>query len=138
MNSKRPIAEKRKNSARPQIPTSPRQWRVAVGIDSVTFCAGVKEVLDVFLATERRSAMERRFSFCTAVPHKASGLPTRNRRHVRVRSACKQQFHNGCVFPPIGFRQRGMQWRLARIYERSIDVRPVLNEVLAQPPVTVK
>jgi hypothetical protein len=71
MDPKIPVTQKSKDRTRPQIPASPQQWRVAVCVESVTFCAGVKEVLevlDVFLVAERRSAMERCFSFLCGSP----------------------------------------------------------------------
>src|ERR1700722_12986673 len=82
--------------------------------------------------------MQRRFSLGFAIPHKTACLRTVDRSCVRV-SACGEQYlENAVINHPVGLTKGGVQRCFPAIARGKVGVRTLLQQKLAQPPVSMK
>jgi hypothetical protein len=138
MDPKIAVAEKAEDYAGSNIPTRPGERRIAVGILRVDVGTSGNKYADVLLVAERSRAVEGCFTFGAAVPHEAASFHPWQRRFIWICPRCQKDADYRCILHAIGPAQSCVEGRFACVGKRTVNVRTLLDQELAQPPVAVK
>ena len=108
----------------PQIPTRPRQRRLAIHIFRVDYRSCVQPHLNRFLIAEGRRTMQRCFAFGPAIAHESAGLGIVFRNAIHIRAMRKKHLHHQVMRQTPGGAQCRVQSRLAGV-SFQVDLHPL-------------
>ena len=105
------------------------------GIDD---CARIKKKLNSLFGSKGGGSMKWRFTLRSAVAHEAICVDIGCRRAIRIGTVRQKHLENPVVSGAIGLAKGCVEGRFPCIWQRIVDISTVLDEELAQLPVTVK
>lgn len=120
------------------MPASPRERGIAVHVSGVNLRTGIEQHLNGFFRAERRRAVQGRFCSRSDIAHERVGFHPGLGHAIRIRALGEEQLEHHIMRPSIGRAQGRMQRRLAGIRQRPVNVRTLLDQILAQLRVPVK
>lgn len=93
VNPKIAVTELPKNGSRTQVPTRPRERRIAIHIFGIDFRSNIQKKLDGFFGSECCSAVEGSFGFRSAIAHEATCFSRCFCRAIWIRFSSKLHLH---------------------------------------------
>lgn len=82
--------------------------------------------------------MQRCFPFGSAISHEAARFRGWLGDTIGIGTLAEEYLEHAVVRQPVGGAERGMKWRLSGIRQWLVHVSALLNEKLAQSPVSVE
>jgi hypothetical protein len=138
VDGKAVVAQPPKDGVGAKVPTRPTERRISIPVLCVPFSTCVEQQLDALLRSEGGCAVQRSLPSRSGIPHERVGLGVRECRSVWVGTLREEHSHHVGVRRAIGLARGRVEGCLTRQGIRESSVSTLLNQKLAQLPVTVK
>ena len=101
-NMKFTVTEHSENGIRTRIPTRPAEWRISIHVFRLNVCSRIQQHLDRFFIAKGRSAVQRCFTFRSAIAHEGTRLNAWLGNTVGIRSIAEEHFEHAVMGKPFG------------------------------------